>query len=122
MLVIASEDIGVADPMVFVQVRLLYETWLERKKEGDAVLYFTDAVLRLASASKSRITDNAAIVFFEGERPHRDIPDYALDIHTETGRRMGRGYSHFFEEGAQLEGSKAPDPYEERAKEIRMRR
>ena len=120
MLVIASEDVGIADPMVFVQVRLLYETWLERKKEEDAKLYFTDAVLRLVSAAKSRITDSAAIVFFEGIRPYRDIPDYALDVHTEAGRQMGRGYSHFFAEGAQLKGSRAPDPYEDRAKEIRI--
>jgi replication-associated recombination protein RarA len=121
LLVIASEDVGLADPMIFVQIRLLYDTWTERKKEGDAKLYFTDAVLRLVNAVKSRITDNATIVFFEGERPHRNIPDYALDVHTEAGRQLGRDYSHFFAEGAKLECITIPDPYEHRAKEIRTK-
>lgn len=121
LLIIASEDVGLADPLVFVQIRLLYDTWLERKKEGDAKLYFTDAVLRLVSAAKCRITDSATIVFFEGERSRRDIPDYALDLHTNAGRRLGRGYDHFFTEGAKLESITLPDPYERQAKEIRIR-
>ena len=122
LLVIASEDVGLADPMVFVQIRLLYDTWVERKKEGDAKLYFVDAVLRLVNATKSRITDSATITFFEGERLHKNIPDYALDIHTEAGKRLGRGYSHFFTEGAKLESITIPDPYESQAKEIRIRK
>jgi replication-associated recombination protein RarA len=121
MLVIASEDIGVADPFVFVQIRLLYDTWVERKKEDDAKLFFVDAILRLVDAAKCRITDSATIVFFEGDRPHKDIPDYALDVHTEAGRRLGRGYAHFFTEGAKLETATIPDPYEHQAKEIRIK-
>ena len=121
LLVIASEDVGIADPMVFVQVRLLHDTWKERKKEKDARLYFVDAVLRLARADKSRIADHAAIVFFEGPRSHRDIPDYALDVHTEAGRKLGRGNAHFFAEGTKLERASGMDPYEQDAREIRTR-
>lgn len=121
LLVIASEDVGLADPLIFVQIRLLYDTWTERKKEDDAKLYFIDAVLRLVNAAKCRITDNATIVFFEGERSHRDIPDYALDVHTEAGRRLCRGYSHFFTEGAKLESTTLPDPYERYAEKIRTK-
>lgn len=119
LLVIASEDVGIADPHVFVQVRALYDTWVERKKEGDAKLFFVDAVLRLVSAKKSRITDNALVVFFEGERPRIEIPDFALDIHTSRGRELGHGQKHFFSEGVQLENSTLSDPYERDAKEIR---
>lgn len=121
MLIIASEDVGIAAPFVFIQIRLLYDTWVERKKEDDAKLFFIDAILRLVDAAKCRITDSATIVFFEGERPRKDIPDYALDVHTEAGRRLGRGYSHFFTEGAKLENITIPDPYERRAKEIRIK-
>ena len=119
LIVIASEDVGIADPMVFVQIRLLYETWKERKKESEAKLFFVDAVLRLVLAPKSRITDNALIVFFEGSRPRFEMPDFALDVHTAKGRQMGRGQKHFFEEGARTVPSFINDPYERDAKEIR---
>lgn len=122
LLIIATEDVGMADPMIFVQIRALYDSWLERKKESDAKLFFIDAVLRLVNATKWRGTDSALIVFFEGERSHRDIPDYALDVHTNAGRRLGRGYEHFFIEGAKIENSTLQDPYEKQAKEIRIKR
>jgi len=32
-----------------------------------------------------------------------EIPDYALDKHTEKGRAMGRDFKHFLEEGSRLE-------------------
>ena len=37
----------------------------------------------------------------DGQRPV--IPDYALDMHTAAGRRLGRGIRHFLEEGAVVE-------------------
>lgn len=48
------------------------------------------------------------------------IPDYALDVHTEAGRKLGRGVAHFLEEGTvitnQYEGA---DPtFGERVREI----
>jgi len=30
------------------------------------------------------------------------IPDYALDMHTADGKKLGRGLRHFLEEGAQV--------------------
>jgi hypothetical protein len=39
-----------------------------------------------------------------GERPH--IPDVALDMHTERGRKMGRGLAHFLGEGALVENER----------------
>ena len=118
-LIIASEDIGMADPNVCVQIRALCDTWKDRKKESDARLYFVQAALILVRAKKSREVDHALITFFEGSRPHREIPDWALDIHTLKGRGMGRGYTHFFEEGASLNNSIETDQYKDRAKSIR---
>ncbi len=121
-LIIACEDIGIANRNTFVEIRALWLTWLERKKEDDAKLYFVDALLRLIESAKCRITDHATITFFEGERIPLEIPDYALDVHTDRGRAKGRGYKHFFEEGATLESVTLPDPYEKRAKAIREKR
>ena len=75
--IIASEDIGLADPNLWVQVRVLYENWIEqRKRKKDRSpserLFLVQAVLLCVRAKKSR--------------------DFALDMHTSRGRRMDRGY------------------------------
>ena len=119
--IIASEDIGVADSNVAVQVRALYDNWQDRKPkngtppldEEDTWLYFVHAVLILVRAPHSRIVDNA-VAYFKGNRAVLEIPDWALDKHTARGRAMGRGEEHFQKEGAKLENrSPLPDPYEE---------
>jgi len=128
--IIASEDIGLADSNVAVQLRVLYENWIEQRKKKEDYslaerLFLIHAVLLCVRAKKSRIVDTALITMYESERPARDIPDFALDMHTIKGRRLGRGVDHFFEEGAALENAKAsllPDPYLQRAWDARRRK
>jgi hypothetical protein len=49
------------------------------------------------------VTDWAGFVHLPaGGPPRREIPDVALDKHTLAGRRRGRGWAHFFDEGTQL--------------------
>ena len=120
--IIASEDVGPADSGVAVQIRVLYENWLEQRKtdKGDdslsaalnAGIFLVHAVILLARAPKSRIVDHALMVMYEGERATVEIPDYALDKHTARGRKMGRGHDHFFDVAAQLENeARLADPY-----------
>jgi hypothetical protein len=55
---------------------------------------------------------------YESERPQREIPDFALDVHTAKGRRAQRGVDHFFKVGAAIknaERSLLPDGYLKRA-------
>jgi replication-associated recombination protein RarA len=124
--IIASEDIGLADPSVCVQVRALYDNWVEQRKkykEDRSLaerLFLIQAILICVRAKKSRMVDSALIVMYEGVRPKMKVPDFALDMHTIRGRRMGRGVDHFFDQGAQL----APeatfrDPYAPRARVAR---
>lgn len=120
MLVIASEDIGLSDSNVVVQIHTLHTLWKENHATSDARLFFIHAVLILVRSKKSRIVDNANILYFEGERPNIPIPDYALDVHTSSGRSMGRNQEHFFTEGTVLENVDLSDPYEEQAKGIRI--
>lgn len=120
LLVIASEDVGQAAPQISVQIKTLFDLYKLNKKSGESRLFFIHAVIALVQAPKSRLTDHATIVFFEGAREHREIPDCALDVHTTRGRAMGRGYEHFFAEGAALNSrANLEDPYEKRAKTIR---
>jgi replication-associated recombination protein RarA len=91
MLVMASEDVGLADPDVCVRINALYSTYtLLKKKKNDHCperLMLVHAVLELANADKSRLVDTSLISHY-GEHAglYRDIPDYALDGHTRRGR------------------------------------
>ena len=126
--IIASEDIGPADPHAALQVRALYESWLELKKKNDERhaperLFLVHAILYLAAAPKSRIVDHALICHYEGKREKREIPDFALDRHTAKGRARRRGWAHFWETGAQVANpANLEDPYHAPAKEIRIDR
>jgi replication-associated recombination protein RarA len=129
--VIASEDVGLAEPGLAAEVRALYENWRDAKgPRGDTSqgqLFLVHAVLLLARAQKSRIVDHALIVHYrmaeEGIRD-RDIPDVALDKHTLAGKKRGRGWPHFWRKGTLLadretgelsEAPTLPDHYRERA-------
>jgi replication-associated recombination protein RarA len=123
--IIASEDIGLADPNVCVQVRALYEDWVEQRKNAPKErrnvtgrLFLVHAILICVRAKKSRMVDTATITAYESERPQREIPDFALDLHTTKGRSARRGIDHFFKVGAAIknpERSLLPDPYLKRA-------
>jgi hypothetical protein len=57
-----------------------------------------------------------------GEREKRVVLDCAHDLHTTSGKSMGRGYAHFFDEAAKLANCTLPDPYEKRARQVRIER
>lgn len=118
--VIASEDIGLAEPNLPANLRALRENWNDTVAYGRREdLYLVHAVLLLCRARKSRITDHAFQLFWRGEPPQ--VPDVALDRFTARGRAMGRGHEHFVEQGSLLADPETgelgrgclPDPYEE---------
>jgi MgsA AAA+ ATPase C terminal len=139
--IIASEDVGLADPQAVILTRMLYENWSERvaKEKASAraaerealkdkrrkarplaresVLYLIHAVWTLAAARKHRGVDHAVMLFYIGSRAAfaPEVPDYALDRHTDRGKRMGRGEKHFLEESSLLENeaTEVPDLFKE---------
>jgi replication-associated recombination protein RarA len=121
--VIASEDIGVANPFAPLLIDVLERKYDDaRKRNNDSYrLFLVHAVLFLARSRKSRIVDDLLNVVY-GEIQHEDkklpIPDYALDMHTLRGKKMGRGFDHFFSEGNKLKNEPFENPYTEKAKEI----
>ena len=128
MRIMASEDVGLGDPMVCVQVRSLYENWQDQRKLKDTKhepehLYLIHAVLVLVRAQKSRMVDHALMCFYahsdstHGDNVVRPLPEYAFDKHTQRGRREGKGFEHFFDEASRLEHqSVLADPYRDRAR------
>lgn len=127
--IVASEDVGIAEPLAALTVRALYENWLDerqRDKRAQGGLFLVHAVIVLSRAKKSRIADSAFVALGE-HAPPREIPDVALDVHTRAGQRMGRRWRFFFEESGLLadpetgeltEDGSTPDPYRERARQV----
>lgn len=116
--IIASEDVGLAEPLVVPTVAALYQhhklqaTNKEDKNKPER-LFLTHAVLLLCRAQKSRVVDHALLYHWQRHAHlHQPIPDYALDKHNERGRKLGRGWLHFFEVGTRLE-NRGTVPHEE---------
>lgn len=106
LLIIASEDVGIADPTISSEIWSLYQTYLyQKKKDAEPRLMLVHAVLRLAYAKKDSEVVNAVVWARDGvdHSPKPEIPDYVYDRHTLKGKQMGRGYEHFVEEGSLLE-------------------
>jgi replication-associated recombination protein RarA len=121
--VIASEDIGVANPFAPLLIDVLERKYDDAKKRNNdsCRLFLVHAVLFLARSHKSRIVDDFLNVVY-GQIQHEDkklaIPDYALDMHTLAGKKRGRGLEHFFSEGNKLGNEALENPYTEKAKEM----
>ena len=114
LMVIASEDIGLADKEAVLRTYAHWQTWLEygrnKGQEYNQRGAMAQAVMDLSRCPKSRICNDATAVWMQIESGdtefRREVPDYALDMHTPQGRRMGRGIRHYFEEGAKLENER----------------
>jgi len=113
--VTAAEDIGMANPMASVLVNSLWQSYetirknTSTKSVDENVLAF--AVLYLCRSPKNREVDDFKNVVYEERKDQqrlngepqnqgrREIPDFALDLHTDRGRQMKRGLTHWWEEG-----------------------
>lgn len=120
--VIATEDIGLANPtiplLIFVLEKNYFDTY--KKKNNLSKLFLTHAILLLSRSPKSRIVDDLLSIIssdIKDVNKRIEIPEYALDIHTYRGRKMGRGIKHFLEEGAKILNEKGENPYKKLAKE-----
>jgi len=123
LLVIANEDIGIADMEVvrFVTTQLTaYYTMLNLNGKSEVLLVVANTILAMCRAEKSRLADRFVCVTTHANgTERREIPDHALDKHTRRGKAMGRGMQHFLTEGAVLSPeSDIPDPYTEQAHAI----
>ena len=107
MVIFASEDVGLAAPEAVQQVTALAQAWeLCRRWSGFYVdpQHVVMAILLLARAPKSTEVDDAKNWVIQkrkgGWRP--EVPEYALDVHTEQGRQMGRTEEDWYRERNQV--------------------
>jgi len=103
---ISVEDVGFGDVSAPVLINALNQMRQNFPyTDGDRPLFFVHAVRYLAAAQKDRTSDNLKNIvkteFAYGRKP--EIPDFALDKHTQKGRARGRDFKHFLSEGSRLE-------------------
>jgi replication-associated recombination protein RarA len=115
---IAVEDIGFGDLSAPVLINALNQ--MRRNfpySDPDRQIFFVHAIRYLAAAKKDRTSDNLKNIvvteFKLGRKPI--IPDFAIDMHTEKGRSMGRDRIHFLKEGSRVENElRVDDNYKTR--------
>ena len=123
--VICSEDIGPAwpiGPAVIAALRSNYERSMKRTQNGTERIFLAHAAILMARAPKSRVTDAAIWATYGYEEPMvPEIPDEALDFHTERGRSMGRragtkaGDDHWTDEASKLLDPQTGEAVDEKA-------
>lgn len=118
LIVITSEDVGLAEPNMPMVINALYENAKIIAPKKDQKNRMDDiplmhAVILLCRAKKSRLVDNAKI-WANNTNWRPDIPDFAIDAHTDRGRKAGKNLKDFFTTGAWLENkSNIPDEYQQ---------
>nr|WP_221375037.1 hypothetical protein [Actinoplanes polyasparticus] len=98
---IAVEDVGLGEPMAPLLIECLRRNF-DATPGGDTMMA-VHAVRYLALARKDRTSsEHADLVVTKVERGELvvNVPDYALCVHTRAGRRMGRGLSQWWANGA----------------------
>jgi replication-associated recombination protein RarA len=103
LMVICSEDIGLANNSAVVHVTALYASWkvIFDKNPEEGTLPIIHAVMILCRSQKSRIIDNVKIWALKtGINP--EIPEYALDFHTRRGKILGKTLKDFVKTGSQI--------------------
>lgn len=106
LLVISVEDVGYGNLQAPVLLNSLFQmvSALDRQ-DGERLLYAVHAVRFLCSCQKDRSSDEMVnwmkkVVEEGGILPV--IPDYALDMHTQRGQKMGRDVRYFIEVASRL--------------------
>lgn len=111
MLIMSCEDVGLGDPTansVIVGLKQAYDFLASLKERSlPEKLPFTQAVLHLVHAWKSRYVDLAISVYWQENANNKyEMPDYVYDMHTLKGKQMGRGLEHFYSEAAKIENAR----------------
>lgn len=103
--VISVEDVGYGNLQAPVLINSLFQMH-ERiaRPHHDRFMYAIHAVRVLSQSKKERGSDDlknwAMQALDDGKLP--EIPDYALDMHTQRGQEMGRDYFHFLTEASKV--------------------
>ncbi|MGH2343655.1 MAG: AAA family ATPase [Chloroflexota bacterium] len=105
--VICVEDTGFGDVSAPILINNLYHMHHRfTREEGDRYVFAIHAVRYLCTRQKDRSSDEMLNwirrqVETKGAVP--TIPDYAYDMHTGEGKRMGKGLRYFYDVGSRID-------------------
>ena len=122
LITISVEDIGMGNPMAIVVVNALAQARLNFDyADNDRTIFFIHAIRYMNKKKKDRSSDllkNICIKSFAmGQYP--EVPDVALDKHTQRGKAMGRDSFHFLNEASiVIPQAKVDNDYKERYAKI----
>lgn len=115
--IIAMEDIGIADPHAITHILSLKDAYeyLHKKEDPHERLCIIQAVIYLCRAKKSRLVDWTKMKLVNthhsrcgvnkvDELPVHplEIPEFALDCHTRRGKQAGKTVQDFISDGSKL--------------------
>lgn len=93
LMVIASEDIGNGNPQASVVVNSLWQNYTfcidsKKRNSGDALLFLFQAAMYLCRSEKLREADTLVNLLTKEYKAGKrlEVPDYALDPHTDIGK------------------------------------
>ena len=92
MLVIAAEDVGLANPQLIVQIKALLDSdeWIQknRKEKIPSRINFVMGILLCVRSQKSRIVDHSNIYYRirREQGMFLEVPSFGLDMHTKRGK------------------------------------
>ena len=104
--VISVEDVGLGNPEAPILIDTLYRMHQRfQRPEHDRFLFAAHAIRVMAAGPKDRTTDDMLnwakhSMAFAERMP--EIPDFAIDMHTQRGEEMGRDYLYFMEEASKV--------------------
>src|ERR1019366_3997172 len=108
LVVIATEDVG-RNPELLSDLQALIEMDRDSRKfqgkrndPAGSMFLMADDIVLLCQAKKSRICDWAYMHHVTDNVERREIPDEALDVHTQEVRKQGRDWVHFLGESGQI--------------------
>lgn len=95
LLIIASEDIGNAEPQAAVLTNSLLNSYqfaisATNRKKNDALVFIFQAIIYLCRSVKTREADSLVNLIRTEHAGGKllEIPEFALDFHTKRGRQM----------------------------------
>jgi len=120
LLTIIYEDVSLGNISLTNSIGILIHRMDEyyKKKDGAWRLVLGNIILQACRGGKSRIADQfvctVAAMMIDGYRVDFDEHDYVFDCHTLKGKKMGRGYDHFYNEGSKIiESNETTDYWQE---------
>lgn len=116
LMIITTEDVGVADPSIPVLIKTLWDTY-DRMKEMSKGKQPESHILGMAVLSLCRAKKSHEAMYLPMTvhwwRKHLNwkipVPDFALDIHTRRGKKLGRGRNHWYSEGFRISNHEVID-------------